>query len=124
MFDAAATELYDLDPTSVDRALHLHAAFVRAAQAIETTSIQARTRADSSATASQTELEVENARTLRAIVRAAAAAYARRLREEGVTPERMLVLVKATTDVAGPGLAVRELTNDIVRWSIEAYFAD
>jgi hypothetical protein len=124
MFDAGATELYALDPTSVDRGLHLHAAFVRAARAIETTSIHARTGGDGSATGSRAELEVEDARTLRAIVRGAAAAYARRLREEGVTPERMLVLVKATTDVARPDLAVRQLTNDIVRWSIEAYFAD
>jgi len=88
MFDAGATELYALDPTSVDRGLHLHAAFVRAARAIETTSIHARTGGDGSATGSRAELEVEDARTLRAIVRGAAAAYARRLREEGVTPER------------------------------------
>jgi hypothetical protein len=57
------------------------------------------------------------------MVRAAATAYVRRLRAEGTTPERMLVLVKsATSDHGSPGFGAQELTNDIVRWSIEAYF--
>jgi hypothetical protein len=60
---------------------------------------------------------------LRALVRASATAYARRLREQGTTPERMLVLVKTAAGHPGsPGFGVRELTNDVVRWSIEAYF--
>lgn len=60
---------------------------------------------------------------IRALVRAAATAYARRLRDDGVTPERMLVLVKTAAATHGsPRLSDRELTNDIVRWSIEAYF--
>ena len=60
---------------------------------------------------------------LRALVRAAATAYARRLRDEGAAPERMLVLVKSATTYHGsPGFGAQELTNDIVRWSIEAYF--
>jgi hypothetical protein len=60
---------------------------------------------------------------LRAMVRAAATAYVRRLRADGTTPERMLVLVKsATSDHGSPGFGAQELTNDIVRWSIEAYF--
>jgi len=64
-------------------------------------------------------------RALRAIVRAAATAYVRRLRGEGTTPERMLVLVKTATSQHGsPGFGAQELTNDIVRWSIEAYFDD
>jgi hypothetical protein len=62
-------------------------------------------------------------RALRAVVRASATAYARRLRSEGVTPERMLVLVKAATvNNRIPGFSAQELTNDLVRWSIEAYF--
>jgi hypothetical protein len=62
---------------------------------------------------------------LRAMVRAAATAYVRRLRAEGTTPERMLVLVKsATIDHGSPGFGAQELTNDIVRWSIEAYFSE
>jgi hypothetical protein len=62
-------------------------------------------------------------RALRALVRASATAYARRLRDEGATPERMVVLVKAAAGHHGiPGFSAQELTNDIVRWSIEAYF--
>jgi hypothetical protein len=62
-------------------------------------------------------------RALRAMVRAAATAYARRLRDEGATPERMLVLVKSVTSQhTSPGFGAQELTSDIVRWSIEAYF--
>lgn len=64
-------------------------------------------------------------RALRALVRASATAYVRQLRAEGVTPERMLVLVKAATAAPGPtGFGSQELTNDVVRWSIEAYFDD
>lgn len=59
---------------------------------------------------------------LRALVRASAIAYARRLRDEGATPERMLVLVKAAAHHGIPGSNAQELTNDVVRWSIEAYF--
>ena len=60
---------------------------------------------------------------LRAVVRAAATAYARQLKAEGLPPERMLVLVKEATSHQGfPGFGAQELTNDIVRWSIEAYF--
>jgi hypothetical protein len=64
-------------------------------------------------------------RALRALARAAATAYARQLKAEGLTPERMLVLVKGATSHYGfPGFGAQELTNDIVRWSIEAYFDD
>ena len=63
--------------------------------------------------------------SLRARVQASATAYARRLRDEGLTPERMLVLVKVAAGHPGaPGLGTRELTNDVVRWSIDAYFDD
>ena len=62
-------------------------------------------------------------RALRAVVRASATAYARRLRSEGETPERMLVLVKtAIGNHRIPGFGAQELTNDVIRWSIEAYF--
>jgi hypothetical protein len=50
-------------------------------------------------------------------------AYVRRLRSDGITPERMLVLVKeATVNHRITGFSAQELTNDIIRWSIEAYF--
>jgi hypothetical protein len=62
-------------------------------------------------------------RALRAVVRASATAYARRLRIEGATPEGMLVLVKAVTvNHRIPSFGAQELTNDVIRWSIEAYF--
>jgi hypothetical protein len=69
------------------------------------------------------ERSLSELRALRALVRASATAYARRLREEGASPERMLVLVKAAAGHPGtPGFSVRELTDDVVRWSIEAFF--
>lgn len=62
---------------------------------------------------------------LRALVRASATAYVRRLKEAGMPPERMLVLVKNAAGHPGAaGFAAQELTNDVVRWSIEAYFDD
>ena len=111
----------ETEPNESDRAQHLHAAFLRAVHAIERSISDASRPADLPPIA-PTLQDYEDLRILRSTVRGAAAAYARRLRDEGVTPERMLVLVKATTDAAGPGFGARELTNDIVRWSIEAYF--
>ena len=65
-----------------------------------------------------TELSVQ-----RALARAAATAYARRVRAEGLAPEQMLVLVKAATSIHGLlGFGAQALTSDIVRWSIDAYF--
>jgi hypothetical protein len=65
----------------------------------------------------------EDIRTLRALVRASATAYARRLKADGLPPERMLVLVKTAAGHPGePGFGARELTSDVVRWSIDAYF--
>jgi len=62
-------------------------------------------------------------RALRAVVRASATAYARRLRRDGETPEQMLVLVKAAIGTQRiPGFNAQQLTNDLIRWSIEAYF--
>lgn len=65
-----------------------------------------------------TELSVH-----RALAHAAATAYARQLKAEGVAPEQMLVLVKAATSIHGLlGFGAQALTSDIVRWSIDAYF--
>ena len=118
-------ESKETGPTETDRAQRLHAAFLRAAHVIErlvsTTSVPADLAPADVLAFDDYEHDI---RTLRSMVRGEAAAYARRLRDEGVTPERMLVLVKATTEATGPGFGVQELTNDIVRWSIEAYFAD
>lgn len=51
----------------------------------------------------------------------------RRLRADGVSPEGMLVLVKAALrDSTPPGIGALEarqaLTADVVRWSVEAYY--
>ena len=61
----------------------------------------------------------------RALARAAATAYARRMKADGLPPEQMLVLVKAATSIHGLlGFGAQALTSDIVRWSIDAYFED
>ena len=49
----------------------------------------------------------------------------RRVKADGLPPERMLVLVKAATNIHGLlGFGAQALTNDIIRWSIDAYFED
>jgi hypothetical protein len=59
----------------------------------------------------------------RALARAAATAYARRVKADGLPPEQMLVLVKAATSIHGLlGFGAQALTSDIVKWSIDAYF--
>jgi hypothetical protein len=61
----------------------------------------------------------------RALARATATAYARRVKAEGLAPEQMLVLVKSATSIHGLlGFGAQALTSDIVRWSIDAYFED
>ena len=114
----------------VGSAEHLHFSFGRAANAADRAvglwlahQSHAEVSADrphSSNQGADSELQ-----SLRALVRASATAYARRLRDEGLTPECMLVLVKAAAGHPGTlGFGARELTNDVVRWSIEAYFND
>lgn len=63
----------------------------------------------------------------RLALRAATAAYVRHLREAGEPPERTLVRVKgilseAQTSEQQPQERVR-LHEDVMRWSIEAYYA-
>ena len=64
---------------------------------------------------------------LRLTLRASVTAYVRRLHDEQVPPERMLVLVKDAVRAATPAsadvLEGRELMESVVRWSIEAYYA-
>jgi type VI protein secretion system component VasF len=114
----------ETEPSDNDRAQRLQAAFIRATTAIENSLVDAPTSSLGVPDDASSREDVTDIHALRAVVRRAASDYARRLRDEGVTPERMLVLVKATTDASKSGFAARELTNDIVRWSIEAYFAD
>lgn len=62
----------------------------------------------------------------RAQLRASVSAYVRHLRDAGTPSERMVVLVKgAVRDFAPRDLEATEaraLMDDVVRWSIEAYF--
>lgn len=72
--------------------------------------------------------ESEALRTaLRLALRDSVTAYVRRLHDEQVPPERMLVLVKEAVREATPAgtdvLEGRELMESVVRWSIEAYYA-
>ena len=117
----------DCGGEAMGSAEHLHVAFGRATSAADRAvglwlahQSHAEVRADRPRSSGQGVGEFQS---LRALVRASATAYARRLRDEGLTPERMLVLVKVAAGHPGAhGFAARELTNDVVRWSIEAYF--
>ena len=70
---------------------------------------------------------VRASQSLREQLRASVGAYARRLRTDGVPSERMLVLVKSAVRDATPreldAIEARELMDEVVRWSIEAYYA-
>ena len=118
------------DPvTLVGAADQLHATFTRAAAAADrAVGLWLGRHPNEPApldTARNSESDNDDMPALRALVRAAATTYARQLRAQGTTPERMLVLVKAAAAHQGsPGFGAQELTNDIVRWSIEAYYDD
>jgi hypothetical protein len=80
----------------------------------------------SAARLEQGERTVQQSLAARAQLRASVTAYVRCLRAEQLPPERVLVLVKsAVRDDTPPELDVadaRELMEDVVRWSIEAYY--
>ena len=63
---------------------------------------------------------------IRAQLRASVTAYVRHLKDDGIPSERVVVLVKtAVRDAAPPELDAwdaRDLMEDVVRWSIEAYY--
>ena len=65
--------------------------------------------------------------TTRREARDVVAAYAAQLRADGTPPERMLIVLKAPVRDATPGLLeqaqLHALTADVVRWSIEAFYA-
>ena len=104
---------------------HLRATFARAAAATDRAVGVWLARSPPATLGSNGDRETDGIRTLRALVRASATAYARRLKADGLPPERMLVLVKDAAGHPGePGFAARELTSDVVRWSIDAYFND
>jgi hypothetical protein len=65
-------------------------------------------------------------RALQGQLRASVAAYVRQLKSEGLPSERMLIEVKAAVREATPPeldvVEARELMEDVVRWSVEAYY--
>lgn len=67
-----------------------------------------------------------DAHALRAELRTSVGAHARRLRGEGLPPERMLVLLKEAVRDATlaelPSHRAKELLDDVVRWSVAAYY--
>jgi hypothetical protein len=117
-----------LTDAAVGSAEHLQTAFLRAATAAEQAvglwlARNSKHSIGHDASPAEPAGTGDDLRALRALARAAATAYVRRLKTEGLEPERMLVLVKAaTTGHGSPGYGARELSDDIVRWSIEAYF--
>jgi hypothetical protein len=76
--------------------------------------------------ASAQSKSLAEATAIRAQLRASLTGYVRRLAAEGLPAERMLVLVKRAVRDALPSQAdpdqARLLLEDVVRWSIEAYF--
>jgi hypothetical protein len=59
--------------------------------------------------------------------RVAVTTFAEQLRTDGAPPERMLVVLKAAVRDSAPGTLdphqLHALTEDVVRWSIEAFYA-
>jgi len=59
--------------------------------------------------------------------RAAVTTFAEQLRTDGAPPERMLVVLKAAVRDSAPGMLdphqLHALTEDVVRWSVEAFYA-
>jgi hypothetical protein len=72
------------------------------------------------------ERVVQQSLALRAQLRASVTAYVHHLRAEELPSERVLVLVKSTVREAAPPeldvVEARDLMEDVVRWSIEAYY--
>ena len=106
---------------TLDRVSHLMAdAMARQTRA---EALQSRTEA----ALSTSQRAVRDSEALRAALRTSVTAYARRLHDEQVPPQRMLVLVKEAVREATPAAADvlerRELMESVVRWSIEAYYA-
>jgi len=109
---------------------HLQAAFARAATVADRPvalwlASDAKGPVDRYSTAGAADHSDNELTVQRALARAAATAYARRVKADGLPPEQMLVLVKAATSIHGVlGFGAQALTNDIIRWSIDAYFED
>ena len=109
---------------------HVRSTIARAREAIRASherTAQSRlavARAEALVGASDRVLQASTA--LRAQLRASVTAYVHRLKREGLPPERMLVDVKSAVIEATPSdlepFERRELMDEVVRWSIEAYY--
>jgi hypothetical protein len=70
---------------------------------------------------------LQQSQALRAQLRASITAYVRRLHDDGVPPQRMLILVKDAIREAVPQELPlddsRALIDEVVRWSIDAFYA-
>jgi hypothetical protein len=121
------------EPSVARSALVCEARGLMAGVAVAISSARDRTRRGAAGlTESRTRLDAsaESIRdwdVLRAELRAVVTALALEQRAANVTPEGMLVLVKATAEQAGVGDLEwpdeRLVVADMVTWSIEAYFA-
>ncbi|GLC25123.1 hypothetical protein rosag_16360 [Roseisolibacter agri] len=130
---AAASPTADQRPAREDglgSRAHIRATIERARAAIHsardrTTSSRA-ALAHSDALVGASEQMLQQSLALRAQLRASVTAYARHLRADGEPPQRMLVLVKSAMREATPPeldpYDARALMEDVVRWSIEAYY--
>ncbi len=80
----------------------------------------------SEALAAANERVLQESASLGAQLRASVTAYVHHLRADGLPPERMLVLVKSAVHDATPAALdvdeARRLMEDVVRWSVEAYY--
>ena len=109
---------------------HIHETLTRARGAIEAAGERV---ASSRSTAARSSTPVDGATSvghasnaLPVELRASVTAYVRHLRDDGVPPQRMLVLVKAAVRESAPpeldALEARALLEDVVRWSVDAYY--
>lgn len=109
---------------------HIRLTLERAREAIRMSRARAARSRDLIATASELAESAHDAlissTALRAQLRASVTAYVRHLKHDGLPPERMLVQVKsAVRDATPPELdhdAAKRLMEDVVRWSVEAYY--
>jgi hypothetical protein len=99
----------------------------RTLQRVAVTAAEARARQERALARIDDATGVRGATAARAEARAAVTAYVVRLRGEGLPPQRVLVALKAVArDASPPDLEMldqRALIEDVVRWSIAAYYA-
>jgi hypothetical protein len=109
---------------------HVRATLERARAAIRASKLQTEHSrallARSGRLAAASDRVLQESLALREQLRASVTAYVRHLKADGLPAERVLVFVKsAVREGAAPELdpaEVRALMEDVVRWSVEAYY--